>query len=76
MSYHDIVTQYPKSENKDELKIKNGSRLYYNGIPTIKKKVKYAKEHAGGVMFWQMRGDTPGEKSLMKAINDAANAEE
>lgn len=72
MSYKDIVSTFPKSEKKDELKMPDGSTLYYNGIPTIKKKVKLAKENAGGVMFWQLGGDAPGDKSLVKAINEAA----
>ena len=50
----------------------DGSIMYYNGIPTIKKKVKLAKEKAGGVMFWQLGGDAPGDKSLVNAINEAA----
>jgi GH18 family chitinase len=43
MSYKDIVNTFPKSEKKDELKMPDGSILYYNGIPTIQKKVKLAK---------------------------------
>jgi GH18 family chitinase len=27
---------------------------------------------AGGVMFWQLTGDTQGDKSLLKAINETA----
>jgi chitinase len=72
MSYRDIISTYPKSEKKDELKLKDGSIMYYNGIPTIKKKVKLARKNAGGVMFWQLGGDTRGEKSLVRAINEAA----
>lgn len=70
MSYSDIVTKFPGAEKKDELKLPDGSRLYYNGIPTIQKKVKLAMKNGGGVMFWQLRGDIEGEKSLLKAIND------
>jgi GH18 family chitinase len=69
MSYKDIVATYPKSEKKDQLKMADGAILYYNGMPTIQKKVKLAKENAGGVMFWHIGGDAPGDKSLVSAIN-------
>ncbi|MBL7698297.1 MAG: hypothetical protein JNK79_09070 [Chitinophagaceae bacterium] len=72
MQYKDIVKTFPKSEKKDQLKMPDGSIMYYNGIPTIRKKVKLAKEKAGGVMFWQLGGDAPGDKSLVAAINEAA----
>jgi GH18 family chitinase len=38
-------------------------------MPTIQKKVKLAKENAGGVMFWHIGGDAPGDKSLVSVIN-------
>jgi GH18 family chitinase len=72
MPYKDIVSTFSKSEKKDQLKMPDGSTLYYNGIPTIQKKVKLAKKNAGGVMFWHLGGDAPGDKSLVRAINDAA----
>jgi hypothetical protein len=72
MSYKDIVSTYPKSEKKDQLKMKDGSTLYYNGIPTIQKKVQLAKKNAGGIMFWQLAGDAEGDKSLLTAINKEA----
>jgi chitinase len=72
MSYSDIVAKFPGSEKKDQLKMPDGSTLYYNGIPTIRKKVELAKKNAGGVMFWQYMGDTTGDKSLLKVINETA----
>jgi GH18 family chitinase len=72
MSYKDIVSKFPKSEKKDELKMPDGSRLYYNGIPTIQKKVQLAKKNAGGVMFWHIGGDAEGDKSLVGVINKEA----
>lgn len=72
MSYRDIVATFPGAEKKDEWKMPDGSRLYYNGIPTIQKKVKLAMKNAGGIMFWQLMGDTTGEKSLLRAINEVA----
>lgn len=72
MSYRDIVATFPKAEKKDELKMPDGSIMYYNGIPTIRKKVKLAMKNAGGIMFWQLMGDTTGDKSLLRAINETA----
>jgi GH18 family chitinase len=72
MSYKDIISTYPKSEKKDELKTKDGATLYYNGIPTIQKKVKLARKNAGGIMFWHLGGDTTGDKSLVTIINQEA----
>jgi hypothetical protein len=72
MSYKDIISTYPKAEKKDQLKMKDGSILYYNGIPTIQKKVQLARKKAGGVMFWQLGGDAVGDKSLVKVISDEA----
>ena len=72
MMYKDIVSTFPKSEKKDELKMPDGSILYYNGIPTIQKKVQLAKKNAGGIMFWHIGGDAPGDKSLVGVINKEA----
>lgn len=72
MMYKDIVSTFPNSEKKDELKLPDGSTLYYNGIPTIKKKVQLAKQNAGGIMFWHIGGDATGDKSLVGVINKEA----
>lgn len=72
LSYKDIVAHYPGSENSDSLTVTEGGKIYYNGIPTIKRKVSMAIDNkAGGVMIWQLKGDTNDNKSLLKAINDA-----
>jgi len=72
MNFHEIVTRFPGAEKKDQLKLPDGSVLYYNGIPTIRKKVQLAKQNAGGIMFWQLFGDTTGEKSLLQTIHNEA----
>jgi len=41
-----------------------GKTLYYNGIPTIKKKTVLAKEKASGIMIWQLSGDATGFKVI------------
>ena len=68
MNYGEIVKTYKGAENADEWKREDGKIIYYNGIPTIKKKIKLAKEKAGGVMIWQVRGDAKGGKSLLRTI--------
>jgi GH18 family chitinase len=40
----------------------------YNGIPTIKRKTKYAKQKGGGIMIWEIAQDAEGENSLLNAI--------
>jgi len=40
----------------------------YNGIETIKKKTKLALEQCGGVMIWDLSGDSRGPTSLLRAI--------
>jgi len=69
MSYKQIVATFPGAENADEWKMPDGKILYYNGIPTMKKKTLLAMEKASGIMIWQIRGDASGGKSLLKVIN-------
>lgn len=70
-SYGDIVKQWPGAELQDQVEVPGQGTVYYNGLPTIRKKVELAKSRkAAGVMIWQLRGDAPGDKSLLKAINE------
>ena len=74
LSYKDIVATYPGSENADSLTVSGGGKVYYNGIPTIRQKVSFAiDKKAGGVMIWQLLGDSKDSKSLLKAIDDIKN---
>lgn len=73
MNYGELVSTYPGAEKVDEWELTDKGIFYYNGLPTIKKKVAYAvKKKAAGVMIWQLLGDATGELSLLKAINDEA----
>ncbi len=45
-------------------------KIYYNGISTVKKKSAYAKEFAGGIMFWEIGQDANDDRSLIKAACD------
>jgi len=70
-SYGDIVKQWPGAELQDQVEVPGQGTIYYNGLPTIRKKVELARsKKAGGVMIWQLLGDAPGDKSLLKAINE------
>jgi GH18 family chitinase len=69
MNFGEIVSSYKGSEKVDEWKRSDGKIIYYNGIPTIRKKTQLAKEKAGGIMIWQVRGDAKGSKSLLRTIN-------
>lgn len=71
MTYKNIVTSYQGSEHYDSVSVSGGGWLYYNGIPTIRQKVQFAKNNkAGGVMIWQLLGDIRDDRSLLKAINE------
>ncbi len=71
MDFGQIASAFPGSESVDQWNTTDGKTLYYNGIPTIKKKTLLAKDKASGIMIWQLLGDAPGSKSLLKAIHKA-----
>ncbi|MEP7318815.1 MAG: hypothetical protein ABI921_08730, partial [Panacibacter sp.] len=68
-AYGDLITQYPGAENSDKI----ADTVYYNGMQTIIKKTKLAKQKASGIMIWQLTEDAQGAKSLLNAINQTAN---
>ena len=71
MKYKDIIATFPGAENKDTVVVTGGGTIYYNGIATIKQKVSFAIDNkAGGVMIWQLLGDSKDFKSLLKVISD------
>lgn len=73
MTYDQIVGTFAGAEWVDHWHLPNGAIIYYNGIPTIRRKTELAKQKASGIMIWQLLGDAPGHKSLLRAINAAAN---
>src|SRR5690606_15215250 len=73
MLFNDIQAQFPGSELTDERILSDGATLYYNGIPTIKRKTALARERASGIMIWQLLQDAPGKHSLLRAINEEAH---
>ncbi len=69
MSYNKIVETFEGAAQSDEWTMPDGKILYYNGMPTIRRKTELAKEKASGVMIWQVLGDARGSKSLLRIIN-------
>lgn len=70
--YGAILADVPDAWNRDNVTY-NGMDVYYNGMETIKKKTRYAKENLGGIMIWELTQDTTErEKSLLQAIGNAA----
>jgi GH18 family chitinase len=67
MTYRRIVAVDPEAAYVDALEY-HGSTIHYNGIPTIQAKTRLARERAGGIMFWTLEHDAPGDMSLLKAI--------
>lgn len=64
--YSEIVATYPGAENVDQV----ANTIWYNGIPTIKSKTKYAiDQQLGGVMIWELSQDAIGARSLLLAID-------
>lgn len=73
ISFCDIVTTYPGSENADQIG-NGGDAIYYNGIPTIQQKTTYALQQAGGIMIWELTEDCFGNPSLLSVIDSVINA--
>ena len=73
MNFGDLVTAYPGAEKADSWAVTGKGTFYYNGQPTIKKKVEFAMEKkAGGVMIWQLLGDASGTLSLLTTIHNTS----
>lgn len=69
VSYKNILRQFPDSTNQDQMHL-NAGMVYYNGIPTIRKKTELALQKVGGVMIWQLLQDSTGTKSLLGVIDE------
>jgi GH18 family chitinase len=69
INYSEIIAGNPALAYQDAV----GMR-YYNGIPTIVKKVELAKQKLGGVMIWELAADAAGDLSLLRALDQTINA--
>ncbi len=72
MNYKDIVALYTNSGLSDTLTLPGNVVLYYNTISTIKRKTELALQKGGGVMIWQLLGDSAGDTSLLTTIYQVA----
>jgi GH18 family chitinase len=64
------VNTFSGAENVDQVTI-DGSTIYYNGIPTIKRKVQLVIDgNYGGIMIWNLGQDKESgdAKSLLRVI--------
>lgn len=65
-SYAEIVKANPAAAQLDE----TAATIYYNGIPTIRAKAKYALEQQlAGIMIWSLNQDATGDLSLLSALD-------
>lgn len=66
--YRKLLESDPTAHTKDQI-----DKVRYNGISTIQAKCRMAQEKCGSVMIWELSQDSSGEKSLLKAIDQAIN---
>ncbi|WP_017256868.1 glycosyl hydrolase family 18 protein [Pedobacter arcticus] len=70
LTFRDLLFQGADA-NLNSFTTTGGSTYYYNGIPSVKAKALLSKAKANGIMFWEFYQDVNGDKSLLKATNDA-----
>jgi GH18 family chitinase len=64
-SYKEIVAAFPDAPKSDQV----GETIWYNGVPTIEAKTRYAIDHKlAGMMIWSLDDDVNGQSSLLDAI--------
>jgi chitinase len=68
-TYGQIIEAGIQFANQDEL-----GKIYYNGRPTIERKVQLASETVGGIMIWEISQDSFTEYSLLEAIHKKYSA--
>ena len=57
-SYAEIVAAHPEADQTDQV----GETIWYNGVPTIEAKTKYAIDRKlAGIMIWSLDNDVKGE---------------
>lgn len=67
-TYEELL-EADKNAYKSDTATFNGTKVYYNGVNTIKKKTNYALDNFGGVMIWEITQDSSnGKYSLLNAI--------
>ncbi len=69
IDFSEIISGNPSLAYQD-----SAGMRFYNGIPTIAKKTKLAKEKLGGVMIWEIACDASGDLSLLRALDQTIKA--
>lgn len=69
MNYRDLIAKDPLAPYKDHV-----GEVQYTGLETMRKKTRIAQRRAGGIMFWEVTQDVPGDASLVRAIQETAGA--
>lgn len=69
--YRKLVRDHAEAANTDEFDY-FGSKVYYNGIPTLQEKTRLALRRASGLMIWALPYDTTDSTSLLSAIYQTA----
>jgi len=70
-SYAEILRLHPGAEKLDEV----GSTIWFNGMPTIEAKTRYAvDEGLAGVMIWSLDDDVKDGRSLLGTIHRTLKA--
>lgn len=73
LSFTDILLQ-GGNPNSDSATVTAGGfanyTIYYNGLPTVKRKAMLAKQAGNGIMIWEKSHDDHGANSLLKAVCD------
>lgn len=65
-AYKDIVAQFSPAPDQDQ-----AGGIYFNGRDTIRRKTHYVMTNGyGGIMFWDLTGDTLDGTSLLRAASD------
>ncbi len=68
--YGTILESDPSAWSKDHTAF-SGMEVHYNGVDTIARKTRYAKENLGGIMIWELTQDTSDpEQSLLQTIGE------
>jgi GH18 family chitinase len=67
ITYRKIVQADPAAADTDIFDY-YGTKLNYNGVPTIQAKTRLAMQKASGIMVWELSQDAPGDLSLLNAI--------
>lgn len=74
ISFASILSTYGEAAAQQDVWVARRKTIYYNGIPTIRKKTQLAlDQNYGGIMIWQLAQDATGTNSLLYNIHQVMN---